>query len=774
MKLLKKYPVTDSRTSAQFFKADKITPVMSIDSIETQIGTQRDEDDFVIALIPDTQVVTESYPSILSAMFDWIVAQKTTLNIQAVAALGDQVNQATDGQFAQVLAEFDKVKAAGMRYCMVPGNHDYDEMNTAYTRTCTKWDTNFPPSYWSGKAWYGGEYNSSTTNSYITFDVGTHEFLILCLEIWPRPEVLTWAQGIMDANTDKEVIIVTHGYIDLDGHRAVHGYGHGPDDTHLYYDSDGQQMWNDFIRSNENIFAVFSGHFFGLTSAYSTDVNDAGKTVHQFIYNYQGETNGGNGAILLAKFRPRYGTVELSVYQTNLSAYEPTGARGFQWAPIRTNSITTAGVISSGDTIQGKRIHGTQPLVVAVDGSTNTGTDETHDNTYEAIKFTATANVDIASLSVRLKASALLTNPTQEMWAYLYTDNAGVPGTALGGYLALKFGAIGTTYSEFQFPILLQKKLMAGTSYWIVLKRTAAPTGGNIIFDSTNTGTAQHAYSANGSAWTTENSKQGWYKLHTINDIALVGYSGNNIGVLGMQGYLHENPNVVSTIANLNVAGVAGISPYGYGVFGHSRSTYGIYGKSDYDIGIYGYSQYRYGGQFESVSGVAALRAIGTTAMAALLSTAPSSLGTVVEVVRVQRISSGTTIAGVGGGIDYYIQNGSGSAIQAARISAILSAVTAAHENGRIAFSTVNDGAVAEKVTIDNVGAVGISQTAPNAASLLDIVSTTKGVLLPRMTTEQRNAIVTPPEGLELYDLTLHLKIYYNGSVWKDGAGNTV
>lgn len=39
---------------------------------------------------------------------------------------------------------------------------------------------------------------------------------------------------------------------------------------------------------------------------------------------------------------------------------------------------------------------------------------------------------------------------------------------------------------------------------------------------------------------------------------------------------------------------------------------------------------------------------------------------------------------------------------------------------------------------------VGIDTTTPNASTLLDLTSTTKGTLLPRMTSAQRAAIATP------------------------------
>jgi hypothetical protein len=44
-------------------------------------------------------------------------------------------------------------------------------------------------------------------------------------------------------------------------------------------------------------------------------------------------------------------------------------------------------------------------------------------------------------------------------------------------------------------------------------------------------------------------------------------------------------------------------------------------------------------------------------------------------------------------------------------------------------------------------GSVGIGTTTPNASAALDIQSTSKGVLVPRMTTAQRNAISNRPPG---------------------------
>lgn len=56
---------------------------------------------------------------------------------------------------------------------------------------------------------------------------------------------------------------------------------------------------------------------------------------------------------------------------------------------------------------------------------------------------------------------------------------------------------------------------------------------------------------------------------------------------------------------------------------------------------------------------------------------------------------------------------------------------------------------------------------APVASAQLEVNSTTKGFLAPRMTTTQRTAITSPAEGLCVYDLTLHKLFIYDGTLWQ-------
>lgn len=68
---------------------------------------------------------------------------------------------------------------------------------------------------------------------------------------------------------------------------------------------------------------------------------------------------------------------------------------------------------------------------------------------------------------------------------------------------------------------------------------------------------------------------------------------------------------------------------------------------------------------------------------------------------------------------------------------------------------------------IYRTGSVGIgSNTIPNASAQLDVNSTTKGFLPPRMTTAQRSAISGLAAGLIVYNTSIGQLEYFNGTSW--------
>lgn len=68
---------------------------------------------------------------------------------------------------------------------------------------------------------------------------------------------------------------------------------------------------------------------------------------------------------------------------------------------------------------------------------------------------------------------------------------------------------------------------------------------------------------------------------------------------------------------------------------------------------------------------------------------------------------------------------------------------------------------------------LGIGTATPSASALLDLASTSQGLLPPRMTTTQRDAIATPAAGLVIYNTTTNKLNFYDGTAWASSAGGT-
>ncbi len=63
-------------------------------------------------------------------------------------------------------------------------------------------------------------------------------------------------------------------------------------------------------------------------------------------------------------------------------------------------------------------------------------------------------------------------------------------------------------------------------------------------------------------------------------------------------------------------------------------------------------------------------------------------------------------------------------------------------------------------------GSVGIGTVTPAASAVLDVVSTSKGVLVPRLTVAQRNAIASPATGLLVFNTADAKFNYWDGAKW--------
>lgn len=76
----------------------------------------------------------------------------------------------------------------------------------------------------------------------------------------------------------------------------------------------------------------------------------------------------------------------------------------------------------------------------------------------------------------------------------------------------------------------------------------------------------------------------------------------------------------------------------------------------------------------------------------------------------------------------------------------------------------IGDLEIKRNINVDGKANIGTGSS--EASAILDVSSTTQGVLPPRLTTAQRVAITSPAKGLFVFDITLNKHAEFNGSVW--------
>ncbi len=283
--------------------------------------------DFTVIVLPDVQNETQFYPQVLDSETQWVVNNKTTLNIQAVFGLGDTVNDGADNtQWATADAAFKLLDQAQIPYFVAIGNHDYDGANAgAKTRTALGFNQWFGPARYSGYSWYKGNYNGiSNENFYGVLNIGGKNYLVLVLEFVPRDIAVTWAASIIAANPDKEVFVVTHSFLFSDGTRVDQC-----DTGDMNKDNYGDKLWAKLISQYPNFDTVTSGHITANTGSRRADLGIQGNLVNQMFSNFQELPNGGDGYLRILTFHPLTNTIDVKSYSPYLNKYMTDAADQF-------------------------------------------------------------------------------------------------------------------------------------------------------------------------------------------------------------------------------------------------------------------------------------------------------------------------------------------------------------------------------------------------------------------------------------------------------------
>lgn len=274
-------------------------------------------DPFTIVHLPDTQTLTESSPAVFTDQTQWVADHIQSDNIVFLSHVGDMVQDPEDdtqwqiGDSAMSILDGDPVANPNglLPYSVAIGNHDFDDDNTHLG--ATQFTEYFGQSRYVGKTWYGGS-SFDELNHFQFFSANGQQFLHLTVEWEPRDSAVNWAQGILDAYADVPTVLTTHAYIDETG-------GHSTEQLTIDGRS-GEQVFQDLVSPNPQIFMVLGGHFG--RERHQVSLNSGGSEVIEILANYQGRSPGEDGFLRLIEFDPDANAVNFTTYSPTLDEFE--------------------------------------------------------------------------------------------------------------------------------------------------------------------------------------------------------------------------------------------------------------------------------------------------------------------------------------------------------------------------------------------------------------------------------------------------------------------
>jgi hypothetical protein len=296
-------------------------------------GGTRTDTSFSIAVIPDTQnEVTRAADTRFSNRAAYLVDNKSALDLRYMVQVGDLVNwgNVASAQFDKVSAELEPLEAA-IPWSGAIGNHDTGAvcaggsacpggLTHSTVRDTSGYNRAFPTSRFPQLQ--GTFAANRIDNAYQTFRAGEVNWLVLNLELWPRPAVVTWAQDVVESHPNHNVIVVTHSYLEADGSIGTNNGGYG--------DTTPKYLFDHLIKAYPNIKMVLSGHVGD--SAVRTDTGTAGNKIVSLLQCFHSQTN----PVRIVKIDTAAGSVTSSVYSPQTKTSYPefaTSTSGITFIP---------------------------------------------------------------------------------------------------------------------------------------------------------------------------------------------------------------------------------------------------------------------------------------------------------------------------------------------------------------------------------------------------------------------------------------------------------
>lgn len=269
-----------------------------------------EEDEFSIAVLPDTQYYTSEKNGGKNEMFiaqtEWIVKNATKENIKYVIHLGDISD---DGEkfpeqwvnASKAMYILEKPQAGypqGIPYGMAVGNHDQTKSQYPLSGKTDHYNKYFGIEHFKDRKWYGGHYGNNNDSHYDLFSAGGLNFISIFFEYDSYDEDIEnlnkWAAQLLEKYKDRKAILVSHSIIHFNKKTGTNEKGFPK------FSKQGQRVF-DRLKSYPNVMMTLSGHVGDNGEGYRQD-GYAGNVIKSFLSDYQSRPNGGHGLMRLMKF----------------------------------------------------------------------------------------------------------------------------------------------------------------------------------------------------------------------------------------------------------------------------------------------------------------------------------------------------------------------------------------------------------------------------------------------------------------------------------------
>lgn len=307
-------------------------------------------DEFMVAIIPDTQVYAERFPETFERHMRWLAERAAEYNIVFVSHVGDVVQRGDRAnEWVAANAAYAWLRDIGLPHGLAIGSHDFSDparyagpiapCDDVVGPSCTTqaFIEHFGAQHYADAPWYGGQ-SPTGRSSYQLIEASGMQLLFLHLMHDTPQEELDWAGEVLDAHPGTLVHLTTHRYM-FDyrltailppplnlvqaGRFNALVYRLGDQGQSIPNAVPAEALFTDFVRQHPNIFAVHCGHVDAELRIQNNNV--AGLPVYQALVDFQDMADGGGGWLRLLHFKPSADVIDVYTVSTETGALRADG-----------------------------------------------------------------------------------------------------------------------------------------------------------------------------------------------------------------------------------------------------------------------------------------------------------------------------------------------------------------------------------------------------------------------------------------------------------------